>query len=261
MVVHKRSLGTFFLVACLSIGSIRCSDDNLGPTEPADTNPYEFTDEQILDLIYSDYKYTDDFYQENLQGASIYYVNTVSILPVEERETIWFQLCTDDRDTALAWSESSSVNSSYYRDLVLVRETEKYFEFRRVYSKNPDDIILDRVHKYSYLDRSMYDRLNPGPILGIFNVRPLTSEGVRSLIEYLWFVEHYEIRGAKVLFSSNSESDSVICQTILHTHFGGGDWGMCDKISVIKSTYNVKRTSGAITVEAETVRVITGHCH
>jgi len=52
------------------------------------------------------------------EGSS-YYENTVSIKPTSEREHIWIELCTDDKNEALLWSnnpnEYSSVTGKSYR--------------------------------------------------------------------------------------------------------------------------------------------------
>jgi internalin A len=224
-------------------------------------NQTEFTNQEILEAVYSDYKYPRDFYQEDLEGGSLYYENTISVKPIFEREHRWIELCTDDRNQALEWSEASSKNSAYYRDLIDERETEKYFEFERVYSENPFDIILSRVHKSSYLDRSSYDRFEKGSVLGIFNQRPITPENAKELTEYLWFVENYNIVGSKVLSSFTEDQGNSIKHTIYETHVVYGDWGMSDQITLIKSEYVVDKNSGQFTLSQKHIRTVTGRYH
>src|SRR6266446_7909691 len=89
------------------------------------------TTSQIFQAVYSSYKFPKGFYEEDLQGGAIYYENSVSIKPLSQRQPHWFELSTNDRDQAFAWSESSAVNSAYYRQLQSETQTEKYFEFRR----------------------------------------------------------------------------------------------------------------------------------
>ena len=69
-----------------------CSKQSPSTTEPVPTNNIQATfdsitisDSQVLTLAYSSYRFPDGFYQENLAGGSIYYENTLSILPVSQR--------------------------------------------------------------------------------------------------------------------------------------------------------------------------------
>lgn len=221
----------------------------------------EFTDEELLEYTYSNYKFPDDFYQEELNDGSIYYVNTVSILPTNEREHIWIELCTDDSDQASVWSESSSRNSAYYRELVEEKETEKYYEFRRVYSARPNDIVLMRAHKCSYLDRSSVDRFLHSDTLGVFTQRPITSISVRELCEYLHFNDTYNIANYKPLSSITENRDSTFRQIIYQLSIRYGDFGICDSITLEKVIYTVDKHSGLITISRESVRSILGECN
>jgi len=215
-------------------------------------------DDEILAIAYSSYKIPDDFYREDLDGGSIYYDNSLSILPLNERISSSFQLCTDDLDQAREWSEATSQNSSYYRKRVEESETEKYFQFRRVYEQNPTDIILSRVHKQSYLDRSMYDFFNPGTILGQYNKKPYNLEEVQELIEYLWFTDYYALGGRKVLDSSISVDRLHFICMLNEIQIVYGDWGIRDEITVLESTYFINKTDGKITYSQEVLKTIQG---
>jgi hypothetical protein len=215
-------------------------------------------DEKILQLVYSSYKYPAGFYHEDLTRSSIYYENTVSILPLAARQPRWVELCTDARGQALAWSESSSANSSYWRPLVSERQTEKYFEFQRRDTFPSSWALLSRVHKCSYLDRSMYDRSKPDSILGIFNKRPLTLPDSKELVEYLWFVDNYEIGGAKVLSLAAEDSANVFQIIIMETAVSYGDWDVHDMIAVYQSTYRVNKGDGILTRNRTLQKVIEG---
>jgi hypothetical protein len=199
-------------------------------------------------------KYPAGFYNEDLGDASIYYENTLSILPLGQRIPSAFELSTDNRDQAFAWSESSAVNSSDYRMLQSERETERFFEFRRVNQNNPKDIILSRVHKSSYIDRSMYDKFNPSPIVAQLNARPIDTETVRTLVEFFWFIDNYELYGAKVLQEVTSQSpDSILC-ALYHIQVVFGDWGISDRIYLYRSLYSVSTQSGIVSHSETTVR-------
>jgi hypothetical protein len=214
-------------------------------------------DDQILQLVYSSYKYPQGFYQEDVTNCSIYYENSVSVLPIQQRGTQWIELCTDDHNQARAWSDSSNANGSAWRVIVSERETEKYFEFKR--SDSSAWSLLSRVHKCSYLDRSMFDRFNPGSILGIFKKRPILSSDVKILIEYLWFVDNYESCGAKVLTSMAEDIESAYQILITETRVSYGDFGLHDNITVYESIYSVSKLDGTITLSKKVQRVIEGH--
>jgi hypothetical protein len=221
----------------------------------------EITDENILRAVYSNYKFPQGFYKEDLKSGSPYYENTVSIRSLNDRSPQWFELSTNDRDQAFAWSESSSVYSAYYRKVESEREDEKYFEFRRVWQEHPSDILLSRVHKASYLDRSMYDRFNPGDTLAIFRKSDVDTSSVKELIEYLWFIGYNDMGGAKALCSRVVDLDSSVQYILYYTMVSYGDWGLCDKISVIRSVYSVIKQTGIITESKSVFRSITGKCN
>ena len=85
-------------------------------------------------------------------------------------------------------------------------QTEKYFQFRRVYQQDTNDVVLDRVHKLSYVDRSMFDWFNPTRFIARLNVSPIDTLVAQNLVEYLWFVWNYNIGGAQVVATVNRQS-------------------------------------------------------
>jgi len=217
-----------------------------------------YADKDILDIVYSDYKFPENFYSENLNGGNIYYLNTLSIKSLGEREHSSIELCTNNRDIAFNWSELSSTYGSYYRDYVSEKETEKYFEFKRVYNQNPSDIILYRAHKCSYLDRTMYDYFNPGNVIGKYNQRPFQKEKITELIEYLVFVKNYDNGSYKVLRSYTLEKNDRFVHLIDELITYGGDWGVSDRIELWGTKYTVSKSSGSITVTKKLIKTIVG---
>lgn len=256
------------LAACLLFAAGCTSRDEINPIYvPPNNQPpiiqdsTQLTDEIVLQAVYSNYKYPAGFYQEDLQGGSPYYVNTLSILPINDRVPHAYELSTDSRDQAFAWSESTSVNSSYYRKLVSERQTEKYFEFRRVWSEDPNDIVLSRLHKTSYLDRSMYDRFNAGDTIGIFKKSEINTATVKELIEYLWFIGSHETGGSKVLCSYVIDGGSFVKYILFYTSVSYGDWNMSDRINLMRGVYLVGKSSGVITKSDNILRTISGRRH
>jgi len=218
----------------------------------------DINDDNILRAVYSEYKFPEGFFQEDFKGGSPYYENTISIRVLNDH---WFELSTDDRDQAFAWSESSSVHSSYYRTLDSERETEKFFEFRRVWLAHPTDILLSRVHKASYIDRLMFDRINPGDTLAIFRAAIIDTITVKELVEYLWFYDNYNIGGSKALCSQVVDLGKSLQYRLFHTMVSYGDWGLCDHISVFRTAFTISKQNGVLTRTTETIKTLNGKCN
>ena len=213
-----------------------------------------FEQNEIIHLAYDNtYKVPDNFYWENNLDGSIYYENTVSILPTGLRENIWVELSTNNRDSAFSWSEASSNNSSYYRELIDERETEKFYEFKRRHSANHSDIILSRIHKLSYLDRSMYDFFQKGEIIGIFNKENYNKNDFIELIEYLWFKQNYNIFGTKIFRTLFYEYDSHYCYKLYEINLIRNDIGIQDQIYYYENSYTITKSTREI---IETKRLI-----
>jgi hypothetical protein len=241
------------LAALLALKLGACDERSSSPSLGVlcfDTIPT--TDTELWGAAYSSPKYPSDFYVEDRQGGSIYYENSLSVKPLHEREASSIPLCTEDPAQASAWSEASAINYAHYRDSTDWRETEKYYEIKRVYAERPTDIVLSRVHKCSYLDRSCYDSYQHGDTLGVFNHRPVTPESVKELLEYLWFTSTYNHGGLNVAHSSGRNVGEKIQHDIYAVEVVFGDYGVYDRISLIQYEYLVDTNSGTIWLSSET---------
>jgi hypothetical protein len=218
----------------------------------------QITDDNVLKAVYSSYKVPYEFHTEDFTGGSPYYENTVSIHSSTVLWPRWIELSTNDRNQAFAWSESSCAFSTPYLTFQAERETEKYFEFRRIWPDHPSFIILSRVHKTSYLDRSMFDRMNPGDTLGSFRETLVDSIEVKELIEYLWYIENYNLGGAKVLCSYVINQNDYFEYIMFHTGVSYGDYGLYDSINIMRSNFKIAKASGIITHKSQMIRWIKG---
>jgi len=237
------------------------TSDPAPPAPPVLSDPTKPSDEYLIWFAYHGPQFPEGFYSEQVDEGSPYYVNTVSVTPQSAREAVWIELCTDSLEQAAEWSELSSRYSAYYRDVVSQRETEKYFEFKRVYAARSTDILLSRAHKCSYFDPSVRDLFLDPPTLGTLNKRPLVPSVVRELVEYLWFFRR-EGRGEKVLYSATSEETGFYRHTIYSVGLGLGDWNMYDRISLRRHTYTIDAKQGEVLRTArETLRTVLGTYH
>lgn len=213
-------------------------------------------DREIVEMAYSTtYRYPPGFNVEQNLDGSLYYENTISI---GTSQTSWIELNTNDKYQAKKWSETSSNRSSYYRDLVAERETEKYFEFKRVYSEDTDDVILSRVHKSSYFIPA-FDKFHPGNTIGTLKVSPINKETAKDFIEYLWtsYVIGYD---DKVLEYTATEYSEKVQYNLKSVSVIYGDFGLCDTIQVMNFDFVVDKRSGIVTFEARTIKEIKGTC-
>jgi len=220
-------------------------------------DPAGWPDNKLRSFAYSRHWGHPDFYQEDSSRGSVYYENTIST-GIEHDQ--WIELCTSDRDSAFAWSETSAGNSAYYRELESELETDKYFEFRRVYAAHPSDVILSRVHKFGYLNRSMFDHLDPTAVIGVFNVRPISPPAARELIEYMW-VNGMIIDFGRPITRDVVETETSIVEEIYYSYTVGGDWGTCDTIHLERARVQVNKATGEITYDADAVRAVSGVCY
>lgn len=236
-----------FIPILLLIAITSCEKNN---------NQYKFSDEKILELAYCrDYLYPDGFYYENIIEGTIYYENTVSVKPIEERENIWIELSTNDKSKAKEWSDFSNEYSSVNRELVSERESEKYYEFKRINVANVNDILLSRVHKSDYFI-SLFDRYKDPDVIGIYNGN-LSKVNLKELVEYLWSCGTIRMP-TKVIVSQIFENDTFFEHFIQSLDIVYGDWGMHDYIYVYDNVFTINKDNNTISVKIKKNKVIQG---
>jgi hypothetical protein len=227
------------------------------------------TSNPILVMAYSkDYQYPTGFFNEFIDTGSIYYVNTVSIKPIEEREDIWIDLSCDDIVQARAWSELTDSFSSYHRTLESERETNRYFEFKRVSPINRRDMVLTRVHKTSYF-KPLSDKFRSPFIFGNYlttdtigqiEVTNFQSNDIKNLIEYLWSsgAIGYQEKVEKTDFTDSANVYSYLINSISIIY---GDWNLNDSVTVYSNYFNVSKLNGIITLDRQFKEGFYGKSH
>ncbi len=213
--------------------------------------------DKYLELAYDrSYQYPDGFYFEKNLIGYVYYENTVSIKPTDERENIWIELSTDDKTQAKTWSELSNEYSSVDRVAVMETETDKYFEITRVNIQNENDTLLSRVHRSVYFI-SLYNRFTDIDTIGVFNGE-LTSNNVKELIEYLWSCRTLSIYD-KVVESSITEEEDKFEHKIQSLKIVYGDFGIHDMIYVYDNEFKLNKTARILTIKRELIKEIKGN--
>jgi len=222
---------------------------------PVNTRPVAQTDLEIAQMLYVDSRRTPQgFYQESaptVQG----YVATSHIKNTDVSTTTLsqYELCTDDWNTALAWSDQVATGAQA-SNLVETNTTTSYYEFGRVRSGTPQGYLRARVYRCSYLDRSNVDLASPSSIAGAFNQRPLTADGLQQLAEYLWQFTAYNNYGHSVLKSSGTVTSSGMQHTLIIASLSAATGGStCDRIQVIGWSHNADSQTGALQLTASSL--------
>jgi hypothetical protein len=183
----------------------------------------------------------------HLKNSDIEAAGAVAPQPLHE-------LCTNDWNEALAWSEEAASRAAPYADLVETTEAARYFEFGRVRRGDPQFYLRVRVFRCAYLDRSTADlRAASGPA-GRLNLRPLSGEELRTLSEYLWQFTPYNNFGHVVLRSSGAATSAGLSHTLhLASLTRGGLSAACDRISVIAWRHDLNAATGAVELNVDTL--------
>ncbi|MFH2010793.1 MAG: hypothetical protein ABI333_29600 [bacterium] len=233
-----------------------CSDDDL---------PH-YPDEYVYAAVYSPALFPRDFHDGDRGDYLAQYVDSYIFNPDGrfEEDEHWYKLCTDSLEQAVEWSRMKKELhldpwSPPPPEPVDQRQTGKYFEIDYGESPHLYGDGLHRVDRCSYIDRTVYDRLSPGNLIGIFGRRPVTPENVKELVEYLWCTSH-RLGFDRLLDSDIQVGDETITYWMDLTYLVQGDWGMCDEIIVFRRTYRISRTTGAITLEWTDIQSVQGVC-
>jgi hypothetical protein len=215
-------------------------------------------DQQIINTAYTtNYVYPEGFYHEIIDTGSVYYENTLSITPVNQRQDIWIELSTNDRDQARTWSDLSNQYGSVNRAVVEEKETAKYFEFKRKNVLSASDIVLSRVHKTSYF-KPLNNRFFELDTIGIYN-GDLNTPAIKELVEYLWSSGTIGIDYTKVLESSITEFIDHWEQYIKSIKIITGDSGVPDEIYVYDNYFILNDSDKVLTVSSSQTDKIQGH--
>jgi len=230
-----------------------------GPTEPRPTFGARlslFTDEQLLQVAYSDYDVPPGFYQEDSGMTSAYYANTLSIANrLHQPDPPWTELATEDVETARIWVQATIDNSDgVYAPASPPVVTERYIEFPYTYERAHS--LRIRVHRASYLTGAPFGSTSPDGPLGVFHGRQLRSDAVRGLAEYLWWTRGW---GGKVLaeYVAQTPTEWRVTMFVVQLHYSS--FGMTDTISLDRVVYHVDKLGGAVRRESSAIRHLRGH--
>jgi len=235
------------------------------PTASAPPRPVEQTDLQIAQSVYGIGPRKPAIFYADPAPSGYGYVSTMHIKNANVDSSVaapepLYELCTDDWNEALAWSELSAQHEPQYSDLVETSDDPRYFEFGRVRRGDPTFYVRARVFKCAYLDRTNANLRDATGPAGTLNHRPVTAADLRDLTEYLWQFTQYNNVGYAVLKSSGSSSSAGLSHTL---HIGSlaraGLSSGCDRIDVMVWRHTLDTASGALELEAQTLWSFGAH--
>lgn len=253
----KRAVTLLLAIGLASCGGGGDSGQTAAPVAVAPPRPVTQSDLQIAQSIYGGGSRTPNgFYSESAPSGHDY-VSTVHLknsdLGANASQPL-YELCTNDWNQALAWSESSAQAAAPYADLVDTNDEPRFFEFGRARRGAPEFYVRARVFKCAYLDRASANLRVTAGAAGQLNQRPLTANDLRTLSEYLWQFTSYNNFGHVVLKSSGDTTVSGLAHTLhLASLERGGFSASCDRIDVVAWRHDVDASSGALELRADTL--------
>ncbi len=229
----------------------------VAPDTPAVTRPIVQSDLQIAEAIYAaDVRTPPGFLSDPAPSGHPYatteHLKNQSLSTAQDASAPLFELCTDDWNQALEWSETSARAARAYAELVATQEDTRYFEFGRVRSGEPSTYLRSRIFKCSYLDRSVADLHAAAGPAGALKARPLTAQELQHLSEYLWQFTTYNNFGSAVLSSAGEAASQGLAHT-LHIAHRALINERCDGIDVIAWRHHLDANTGALTLETRTL--------
>lgn len=216
-------------------------------------NQSEFTDNELFNATYTNYKDPEYFYSENLGDTSFYYINTVSIDSLNKDK--WIELSTNDENQAFSWCMKSSPEGSAFKEGV---QSEKFIEYFRTHNPNDNLLIKFRAHKKSYFYRNDYDSFRKSDSIGIFEKENFTPDDAKELIDYLYYIKNYQNGSSKLLSSFVINNQETVDVHHFELYIVFGDFDLYDEITLLEKKYEINKESGIIIISETNIRTING---
>jgi hypothetical protein len=262
--VHPRGICVAALTATIATSSCGgggggasapSTPSNVAPAPVTSTRPVTQTDLEIAKSIYSGTPRTPaGFYVDPVPKDEFVATEHLKNSDIEAESGPEHELCTNDWNQALSWSEEHAQDAQSYSDLVETNDETRFFEFGRTRASDPEFYVRQRVFKCSYVDRAAVDLRAPEGAAGLLNLRPLTAAELKTLSEYLWTFTAYNNFGSAVLESSGSSGSNSFSHSLYIASLArDGVSGDCDRIDVLEWKHSVDSSTGALTLNVETV--------
>jgi len=158
-----------------------------------------------------------------------------------------YEVCTNDWNEALGWSEATATQGGSYASLVGTSATSHYFEFDRTLPGTPSVLLRQRVYQCTYLDRSDSSAAVISGPAGILNVQPRDATAMRELSEYLWHFTAWNNFGSAVLASvpDTGAADlghALVIAELARDAVSAG----CDRVTVQRWRHSLNAATGEL---------------
>lgn len=212
------------------------------------------TDAEIAQLLYTDSERTPPgFYSEPQPSAgyaATFHIRNADISAVATPSAPVFELCSDDWNEALGWSESVANTEPVYSDLASTDTSEQFFEFVRIPRGSEQTLEQMRVYRCEFLDRQGADVARLTGAAGHLNKRPMTAADVRWTLEYLWHFSRYNnvdnvvLKSAPVTGAASPSHELILAALVRGSGMAG-----CDRVHVFGWRYRTDAATGELTSE------------
>jgi len=228
--------------------------DSIPHPQPQTGRAVEQSDVEIAALLYSDSQRTPPgFHTEPappLGYAATFHIKNSDLQAALAGLSPIHELCTDDWNEALGWSEAVASSESIHSDLTATNTSEQYYEFVRTRRTADTAIEQMRVYRCNFLDRDGADIARLTGAAGHLNKRPLEIGDVQWTLEYQWQFSAYNnvdnvvLRSAPVAAGASPAHELILAALTRALGTGG-----CDRVSVFAWSYRTDASSGQFTSE------------
>lgn len=88
------------------------------------------------------------------------------------------------------------------------------------------------------------------------------AEALRFLAGYLWYTQFHNLHGAHVIGGSGAIGDAANFYALCHMQFVGGDFGLCDEITLHERTFRIGIFDGMVSMLGDdAIRQVRGRCN
>jgi len=207
--------------------------------------PVSQTDFEIAQMLYTDSQRRPANFLSDAAPSGLGVVATAHLKnsDVSANPATQHELCTDDWNQALAWSESAAATAGGLGSVVATDVTARYYEFSRMRNTTPTVYVRSRIYRCSYLDRSsvnLADSVSTVRAAGRIAQSQVNAAELRTLSEYLWQFTMYNNAGHAVLLSSGSTGAQGLSHTLHIASMTRASAGQtCDQVEVNTWTHSV----------------------
>ncbi|MFH1972759.1 MAG: hypothetical protein ABIJ18_04760 [archaeon] len=215
-------------------------------------NSTDFTDDEIINLTYSDCKIPENFYYDISPEEDVDYRSVTNL-------SDWEFYCGDkfneERTKVKGLIYQNNLADGRVRKLVNSEEKENFFEFK--VTESEEAVILYRVFKCNYLGDLKYGSYSGAEnIIGVYTGER-TEEKIKELVEFLWYsglFQNYKNDNVKAISSITGENSQTIYEIKLKQ-----EENQCDKVYLIKSEYTIDE-EGNINLKQGVEKTLTHNC-